>query len=256
MSQMYSAVGAAKARRAARFIEPDGRSTLIALDFQASSGQGPELDVITKVAAGGANGVLATWHLARRYPEAFARTGLILRIDGGLTDMGGYASGDVFSLLYEVEQAAVIGADGVVIMAYPGADDEELSLRRLTKLAGECEMIGMPLIVESIPGGWKRAVPWETEFIARCARVCVELGADMIKTPAPPKVEEIADVVAVTQAPVVVLGGPKMDSEDEAVEFAAAAVAAGAAGIAFGRNCWGAGDPEAMVRRLYQAVHG
>lgn len=256
MIDISSAVGAGKVRRASRFIQPDGRATLIAIDMQSSSGEGPDLDVVTKVAEAGADGILASWQIARKYPEAFAKSGLILRLDGALSQMGKRPEGDTFSLMYKVEQAAVIGADAVVIMAFPGADDEELSLRRLTTLVGECEMIGMPVIAESIPGSFKRAIPHETEFIARCARICVELGADLIKTMAPSNVAELEQVVAVTQAPLIVLGGPKMDSEDAAVEYAAAVVKAGASGIAFGRNAWAAEDPQAMVRRLLEAVHG
>ena len=33
-------------------------------------------------------------------------------------------------------------------------------------------------------------------------------------------------------------------------------MAAGAAGVAFGRNVWGAADPAAMVRDLGRIVHG
>lgn len=252
---VYSAVGAGKTRRTSRFIQPDGRTTLIAIDMQAYSGKGPDLDVVTKVAEGGADGILATWQIARKYPKAFANSGLILRLDGGASEMGKWAEGDVFSMLYKVEQAAIIGADAVVIMVFPGADDEQLSLRRLTALVGECEMIGMPVIAESIPGSFKKSIPHETENIARCARICVEVGADLIKTMSPSNIEELEQVVAVTEAPVIVLGGPKMDSEDAAVDYAAAVVKAGASGIAFGRNAWGAKDPQAMVGRLVKAVH-
>ena len=59
-----------------------------------------------------------------------------------------------------------------------------------------------------------------------------------------------------TVPPLFVLGGPKRDSEDEAVQYAADVVANGASGIAFGRNTWSAKDPAAMVRRLHAAVHG
>lgn len=255
MERISSAIGAGKIRRAARFIQDDGRSCLVAIDMQASSGSGPDLDVVLRVAAGGPDGILASWQLARRYPEAFAKAGLVLRVDGGLTQLGSSATGDVFSLLYGAEQAATIGADAVVIMAFPGADDEELSLRRLAALVAECEMIGMPVIAESIPGTWMKTVPWDTEHISRGARICVEIGADAIKTMAPPNTAELSAVVENCEAPLFVLGGPKMDSESAAVAYAAEVVAAGAAGIAFGRNCWGAKNPTEMVRQLAAAVH-
>ena len=256
MGNISSAVGAAKIRRASRFMGKDGRAFLVAIDMQSSSGAGPDLDVVERVAEGGPDGILSTWQIARRYPEAFADCGLVLRVDGGVTQMGNFASGDTFSLLYGAEQAAMIGADAVVLMVYPGFDDEAPSLRRLTGLVSECEKIGMPVIAESIPGGWVQDVPWDTEHISRGARVCVELGADAIKTMAPPDLGDLPSVAADCEAPIFVLGGPKRDSEDEAVQYARDAVAAGASGIAFGRNTWSASDPTAMVRRLYEAVHG
>ena len=253
---MSSAIGAAKTRRASRFIQKDGRAFLVAIDMQASSGAGPGLDVIERIAEGGPDGILASWQLARRYPEAFATSALVLRVDGALTQMGKHAKSDTFSLMYRAEQAAVIGADAIVLMAFPGADDEHLSLRRLAAVVGEAEKIGMPVIAESIPGTWSKAIPWEADNISRCARVCVEIGADAIKTMAPPDLADLPGVVANCEAPLFILGGPKRDSEEEAVQYAADVVAAGASGIAFGRNVWSAAHPSQMVRRLSAAVHG
>jgi DhnA family fructose-bisphosphate aldolase class Ia len=47
-----------------------------------------------------------------------------------------------------------------------------------------------------------------------------------------------------------------MSSEDDVVALARGVVAAGAAGIAFGRNVWGSPDPTTLVQRLREAVHG
>lgn len=256
MIEMPSAIGAGKLRRASRIFQPDGKAVLIAIDMQMSSGAGPDLDVLERVAAGGADGILTTWQIARKYPSAFANSGLVLRIDGALSQLGARPPGDAFSLMYSAEQAATIGADAVALMAFPGSDDEELSLQRLAKVVGECEKLGLPVIAESIPGAFEQAIPHDKENIARCARICVEMGADMIKTPAPPEVDDLGEVLENVEAPVFVLGGPKMESEDAAVDYAKAVVAAGASGVAFGRNAWTAADVTGMVRRLNEAVHG
>ncbi len=186
MEYMSSAVGAGKVRRASRFIQKDGRAFLVAIDMQSSTGSGPDLDVVERIAEGGPDGILASWQVARRYPEAFSDCGLVLRVDGALSQMGNYGQSDTFSLMYRAQEAATIGADAVVLMAFPGADDEHLSLRRLAAMVKECEQIGMPVIAESIPGTWARAIPWDTEHISKCARICVEIGADAVKTMSPP----------------------------------------------------------------------
>jgi len=70
------------------------------------------------------------------------------------------------------------------------------------------------------------------------------------------KVEDLGYVVEGCEAPLFVLGGPKRENEHEMVAYAAGVVAAGASGVCFGRNVWGASDPKVMVRRLGRAVHG
>ena len=239
-----------------RLFGRDGRCLLVAIDLQSVAGEGPALDVAQQAAEGGPDGILTTWQIARRYPEALAGCALVLRVDGGLTLMGRTAPGDVSSLMFGAEQAALIGAEAVVLMVYPGANDETGSLQRLAALVRECERIGMPIIAESIPGGWGQDIPWDADNIARGARICVEIGADAIKTMAPPDTADLPRVVENCETPLFVLGGPKMASEDDAVRYARDVMAAGASGVAFGRNTWGAEDPTAMVRRLYRAVHG
>lgn len=251
-----SATAAGKLRRFRRVVKADGRACLVAIDHAAYMGGGPPADAMPAIAAGRPDAVLATWHLARAHAETFADCGLVLRVDGGTSELGATAAGDVSALLHRAEAAARLGADAVVVLAFPGADDEDRSLVRLAHLATECEALGLPVMAEAIPGGWGRAVEWTVENVARAARICAELGADIVKTVCPGPTDEFAAVAEASPVPVVALGGPKMASEDDVVAVARGVVAAGAAGIAFGRNVWGSPDPAALVRRLRHAVHG
>lgn len=251
-----SAIGAGKHRRARRFMAADGRCVLVAVDHAAYMGAGPPLSSIAACAAGGPDGVLATWHIARRYAAELADTGLVLRVDGGISDLGQMSADDVSDVLYRAEQAVALGADAVVILAFPGAPDEDRSLKRLARLCAECEQLGLPVMAEMIPGGWARAVEWSAENVRAAARIGVELGADIIKTVCPGPVDSFAAVVEGCPAPVVALGGPKAESEDEVVQLARGVVEAGAAGVAFGRNVWGSPDPAKLIARLHEAVHG
>lgn len=252
----YSAVGSGKERRLRRLVQADGRTLLVALDHAAYMGSGPALDCAPLVAAGGPDGVLATWDLARRHPADLAGTGLVLRVDGGISDLGNPAPTDEVALLSRAEDAIRIGADAVVLLVFPGAHDEQRSLRRLAVLCAECEQLGLPVVAEAIPGGWARDVDWTVEHVARAARLVVELGADLVKTVCPGSPAEFATVAAACPAPVVALGGPPMESEDEVVATASGIVAAGGAGVAFGRNVWGSPDPTKLIRRLHDAIHG
>jgi DhnA family fructose-bisphosphate aldolase class Ia len=239
-----------------RMFGDDGRSVFVAIDHAAYMGQGPPLgEPMAEIAAGRPDAVLATWHLARAYAGIFARSGLVLRIDGGSSELGDPPQGDVNAILHRAEEALRIAADGVVVLAFPGAPDEHRSLTRLARLCSECELLGLPVMAEMIPGGWARAVPWTIENVARAARIGAELGADIVKTVCPGPPEEFSAVVQTCPVPVVALGGPKMKTEDDVVALAAGVVAAGAAGVAFGRNVWGAEKPRRLVERLREAVH-
>ena len=253
----HSATGAGKRRRMARLFQPDGRAVFTAMDHPAYMGMGVPARAAGAVADGGPDAILATWHLARSRPEAFARAGLVLRVDGGVSDLGSPRPGDESSLLYTAEQAMVSGADAVVIMIFPGAPDERRSLGRLAVLSAECERLGLPVMAESIPGGWAQAVPWTAENVGRGARIAVELGADIVKTmcPAGPP-EEFAAVAEACPGPVLALGGPRTGEEDMVVAVARGVVEAGGAGVVFGRNVWGSPDPAALLGRLLRAVHG
>jgi DhnA family fructose-bisphosphate aldolase class Ia len=252
-----SSVGAGKLRRLRHFLPADGRTVLVAMDHAAYMGTGPPYGAgLEAIAAGRPDGILATWHLARSHAHLFASSGLVVRLDGGISELGERATGDVSDVLHRVDEALTLGADGVVVLAFPGAADEHLSLQRLAGLASECERHGLPVMAEVIPGGWGQAVPWTVENVARAARIGAELGADIIKTVCPGAPAEFAAVVEACPVPVVALGGPRMASEDDVVALAQGVVAAGAAGIAFGRNVWGSTDPAALLARLHEAVHG
>ncbi|MCM2388564.1 class I fructose-bisphosphate aldolase [Streptomyces albipurpureus] len=255
--QTYSALGGGKLRRMRRMFAADGRAVFVAIDHAAYMGEGPPLgEPMSQIASGKPDAVLATWHLARAYADVFASAGLVLRVDGGSSELGDMPQSDVNDIMHLPEQALRIGADCLVVLAFPGAPDEDLSLKRLARLTSECEQLGLPVMAEMIPGGWGRAVPWTMQNVARAARIGAELGADIVKTVCPGPTEEFAEVIAACPVPVVALGGPKSESEDDVVALAKGVVAAGGAGVAFGRNVWGSPQPEKLVARLREAVHG
>jgi DhnA family fructose-bisphosphate aldolase class Ia len=251
-----SSVGAGKLRRMSRLFRDDGRSVTVALDHALVTGRGPDYShAVRAVAAARPDAVLASWHMARACASSFGPLGLVLRLDGGMSELGAAQADDVSATLYRIEDALALGADAVIVLSYPGRRDEHHSLRRLAALCSHAERVGMPVVAEVIPGGWGEEIPWTVESVARAARISAELGADVVKTVCPCAPSEFGAVVAACPVPILVLGGPHAASDDAVVELGAGVVRAGAAGIAFGRNVWGRDDPAAMVRRLNAAVH-
>ncbi|OQX20979.1 MAG: fructose-bisphosphate aldolase, partial [Desulfobacteraceae bacterium IS3] len=55
--------------------------------------------------------------------------------------------------------------------------------------------------------------------------------------------------------PVVIAGGPKMDSDREILEMVRGAMDAGGAGASIGRNIFQHRNPKAMVQAISSIVH-
>jgi class I fructose-bisphosphate aldolase len=91
--------------------------------------------------------------------------------------------------------------------------------------------------------------------VAAACRAGAELGAHVIKTtlPQPPSAIEQAAGFGV---PVVVAGGAFTHDREDLLAAVGEAMASGAAGVAFGRNAWGADDPAEVVSALRGIVHG
>jgi len=86
------------------------------------------------------------------------------------------------------------------------------------------------------------------------ARAGAELGADVVKTVYTGSPETFKEVVRGTPVPVLVAGGPKLDSDRAALEMVAGALAGGAAGVSIGRNIFQAKDPISMTRSFARLI--
>jgi DhnA family fructose-bisphosphate aldolase class Ia len=208
-------------------------------------------ETITQAVAGGADAVLTTYGVARRFARELAPIGLILRADGGATSLGkGEGPGAIF---FGVEEALRLGADAIAVSAFPGAANEEITLENLAAITREAHAWGLPVLAEMVPGGFDSAPEYRTQAsIALSARVGAELGADFIKTP---YVNGFEAVTGGCYVPVVILGGAKRGSERHMLTEIKTALDAGGAGVAVGRNVFQADDPAAMTAAVASILH-
>jgi DhnA family fructose-bisphosphate aldolase class Ia len=92
-------------------------------------------------------------------------------------------------------------------------------------------------------------------MIAMAARIAAEHGADFVKTTYSGDVESFRRVVQAATVPLLVLGGERIDSDRATLELTYGAIAAGAAGVAIGRNIWQSPNPAGMARALAAIIH-
>lgn len=157
-----------------------------------------------------------------------------------------------------VEDAIRLGADAIVTFLFTGyADDREegANLQAVGGLASACRQWGVPLIVEPLAVAVGRPLVNDPEVVTLMVRVACEAGADLIKADYTGSAETFASVVRASTVPVLIRGGPKMDTPEQVLTMATDAVAAGARGVVFGRNVWQHDSPAAMVRALRRVIH-
>jgi class I fructose-bisphosphate aldolase len=245
-------------RRLERIFRKDGKTVIVAIDHGMALSVNPALDnielVLRQVIEGGADALLLPYGLACKYEDILRDVAVIVRMDGGTTQLGPNVDGP--SLLLSIEDVLRIGADGVVCNGMPGTVYEEKTLENLSLLASEGKKWGIPVIAEMLPGGFGPEPPKTVENILLSAHIGCELGADIIKTNYAGTPEEFKKVIQASYQPVVILGGEKTKDLNDLFECIENAMSVGAAGVAIGRNVWKHSDPKAVVEALVDLVHG
>ena len=86
-------------------------------------------------------------------------------------------------------------------------------------------------------------------------KYALELGADIIKTNYTGDPDSFKEVIIGCPVPVVVAGGPKMDTQHDLLEMVYDSIHSGGKGVAIGRNVFQADDPTALVAKISGIVH-
>jgi DhnA family fructose-bisphosphate aldolase class Ia len=242
-------------RRLRRIFAEDGRALIVAMDH-GSQGPMPGLErpstILEDVVSGGADAVLTSLGVATTYMSKMERCGLILRLDGG----SGFGTENVrVWQRYPVADALHIGADGVGCMGLVGWPCEADNMQYMNRLSSECLRVGMPLMVEVLPFSDTIPGPDLAGGVAKGVRMAAEFGADFVKTKYTGDPATFRRVVESTYVPIVILGGPKVSSDLELLHVVHQALAAGASGVAFGRNVWQHRTPKNLVQALAAVIH-
>jgi DhnA family fructose-bisphosphate aldolase class Ia len=138
-------------------------------------------------------------------------------------------------------------------MAFVGIPVELQTYRIVARVAGECMRADLPLMVEALPCPSERVPdPNAPDAMASAARLGFEHGADLIKTY---YTEDFRQVTDNCPAPVLIAGGPRMETVEETLQVVHDATEAGAAGAVFGRNIWQSDDPQGTIRALRSVIH-
>jgi fructose-bisphosphate aldolase, class I len=148
----------------------------------------------------------------------------------------------------------------VNLLDVPGeADLHRQCVRNVTALRAACDEVALPLMVEPLvmkPGAGGYGVEGDADRVVTLVRQAVELGADLVKADPTDDLDDYPRVIeAAAGRPVLVRGGGRAP-DDEIFERSRRVLAAGAAGLVYGRNVIQHADPAGMTQRLMAIVHG
>ena len=215
-----------------------GNAVIVPMDHGISVGPLEGLidmqKAVDDVSIGGATAVLMHKGLIRySHRMAGEDVGLILHLSAS-TDLGPTTNSKV--LVATIDEAIKCGADAVSIHINFGSEDEPYMLESAGEISRQCSEWGMPLLVMAYPRGPQIKNQFDPDAIAHCARAAAELGADVVKVSYTGDIDTFKEVCRGALAPVVIAGGPKMDSDMDILHMVHDSMVAGGRGVSIGRN--------------------
>ena len=244
--------------RLERIMDRDsGKAVIVPMDHGVTIGPVAGLidmrQTINAVAAGGANAIVIHKGLVGSGHRRRGRdVGLIVHLSAS-TSLSPFPNAK--TLVCSVEEAIKLGADAVSIHLNIGDGTEREMLADFGQVARDARDWGMPLLAMIYPRGEKIKDEYEPRVIKHAARLGAEIGADIVKVSYTGALDTFREVVSGCPVPVVIAGGPKMNSDREILEMVKGSVEAGGAGVSIGRNVFQHRNPTRMVGAISLLVH-
>lgn len=244
-----------KAIRSERiFNRNTGRTIIVPMDHGVSVGPIYGLvdlkGTVNQIAEGGADAVLMHKGLPRCTHRGAGRdVGLIVHLSAS-TSLSPFPNAK--TLVGTVEDALKLGADGVSVHINLGDETEAAMLKSLGEVTSRANEWGMPVMAMMYARGSKIENEYDPEVVRHCARVGQELGADVVKVGYTGDIDSFAKVAESCCVPVVIAGGPKLESTRDLLRMVHDSVQAGGAGLSVGRNVF----QHKNVTRLLKALNG
>jgi len=239
------------ANRMAQLIQSDGHALFLPVDHGYFQGPTRKLEEPRKTVEPllpYADAIFITRGVLRSSVDPDNAKPIILRVSGGTSMVGKDLANE--GITTSMEEAIRLNVSAVGISIFVGSEYEKESLLNLSKLVDEGEKYGIPVMAVTAVG--KELEKRDARYLALSCRIAAELGARVVKTY---WCENFDKVVRGCPVPVVMAGGPQVDTELEVFDFVHDGMQKGAIGVNLGRNVWQHDYPVAMIRAIRSIIH-
>ena len=238
--------------RLSRIISPKtGHTVMLAVDHGYFLGPTNKLEVpreTIKPLLPHADALMLTRGILRTSVDTGTGTPIVLRVSGGTSIVGDSLANE--GITTPMEEAIRLNVSAVALSIFIGTEYEKQTLLSLSDLASEGERYGMPVLAVTAVG--KELEKRDARFLSLCCRIAAELGAHFVKTY---YCEDFEKVVEGCPVPVVIAGGPKLDTFRGTLQLVRDAIDRGAVGVDMGRNIWQSDHPIAAIKAVRAVVH-
>jgi 3-hydroxy-5-phosphonooxypentane-2,4-dione thiolase len=235
-----------------RIIQKDGKALFMPIDhgyFQGPTRMLEKPGETVKPLIPYADALMMTRGVLRNCIDPVVEKPIILRVSGGNSVVGEDLSNE--EQLTSISEIIRLNVTAVSMSIYVGSKYEHQTLKSFSELVNQCEDYGIPTMAVTAVG--REMQKRTARYLGLCSRIAAELGARVVKTYYCEK--DFAKVVDGCPVPIVIAGGPKVDTALEVFEFVYDGLQCGAIGVNLGRNIWQHEYPVAVMRAIRGVIH-
>ncbi len=249
---MFEYASWGKKRRLSQIVAQDERAVMLAIDhgyfMGATHGMEKPAEAIRSLLPHVDSLMLTPGVLRTDVKPDFGK-GIVLRASGGNTVLDKDIDNE--EIILTAEEAVKLNASAVAVSIFVGAEYSHQTIMNLAEMVNDASRFDLPVLGVTAVGKALKDKK-EKRYLTHASRLAAELGADIVKTY---YCDGFSEVTAKCTAPIVVAGGPKLDTYEDVLNLCYNAINEGAIGVDMGRNIWQSDYPAAIVQGVKAVIH-
>ena len=249
---MFNNYSFGKKNRLSKIVMEDGKALMLAIDHGYFMGAAHGMEMpkvqVEKLIPHIDSLMLSPGILTSQIGSDFEK-GIVLRASGGNTILESDIDNE--GLILSAKNAIKLNASAIAVSMFVGAEHSHQTILNLTDAINDAMEYDLPVLGVTAVGKALKDKK-EKRYLTHESRLAAELGADIVKTY---YCEGFEEVVKKTTVPIIVAGGPKLDSYKDVLELCYNSIQCGAIGVDMGRNIWQSDYPEAITAGVAHIIH-